>query len=99
MQSLTMTPVARKTHLCDLCGTTINAGEKYVNQRVFGDGQAWTNKYHLDPCEAALKEYANTGRTDYDGTVPHEWIQEWATDHRGLYDTAAALHERMNRIE
>lgn len=96
MRSVTMTPVARKEHQCDLCDTKIMPGETYVNQRVFGDGTAWTTKMHLDPCDQAFTEYLEEVGTDTVGLVQFDWVRGWANDHAGLYDSAAALYRRMN---
>lgn len=45
-------PVARKKHRCDLCHRGVEVGERYLNQRLAGDGSVWRFKCHLD-CNCA----------------------------------------------
>lgn len=96
IHTITTTPVARKQHLCEMCGVKIIPGEKYVNQRVIGGGTAATTKRHAFPCDAAFNEYAEECGPDIDGNIPYDWVIAWAYDHAGLYDSAAALYQRMN---
>lgn len=41
-------PTARKPHRCIACFTEIPAGEKYVQQSGFHDGEAFRNRYHAE---------------------------------------------------
>lgn len=48
---------ARKEHRCTWCGQKIDAGQEYLRQRVVIDGDAGTQKFHLE-CDAAFNEAA-----------------------------------------
>ena len=52
------THIARKQHQCSWCGQMIEAGSKYVRQRIIGDdAEPCTNKLHPE-CDDALSEAA-----------------------------------------
>jgi hypothetical protein len=41
-------PTARKQHRCIACFTAITAGEKYVQQSGFYEGEAFRSRYHTE---------------------------------------------------
>lgn len=51
------TLTARKKHQCTWCGQAIEAGSKYVRQRIIGDDGPCTNKLHPE-CDTALDDTA-----------------------------------------
>lgn len=62
------TPVARKTHQCDDCGTPIDIGERYVRNSEVADGSAFTWKSHVE-CQAARHALHRLWMMDYDDGI------------------------------
>lgn len=52
----TITPTARKEHICAVCGKPIAKGEKYLNVAVRKDGKLTNRKTHLGCVEKPDKE-------------------------------------------
>jgi hypothetical protein len=51
----TLTPKAKKEHLCIWCGETIDAKEKYTRQNFKMDGDFQSNAYHNECFDALLR--------------------------------------------
>lgn len=51
---------ARKHHLCDTCGSTIERGHPYIRVSWLVDGELYVSKQHADRC-AILDELDTLG--------------------------------------
>ncbi|HAF72534.1 MAG TPA: hypothetical protein DCL06_06265 [Corynebacterium variabile] len=71
---------ARKTHRCDLCGTTIRPGDTYSHETGTADGRflTWRN---CAPCDEVISA-ASIDYYETDGVgVTADDAQVWAEDH------------------
>lgn len=57
--------VARKAHVCDSCGETINAGDSYRRWRYFNDG-ASTIRMHPECLEMHISGAASVGECEFE---------------------------------
>lgn len=64
---------AKKEHKCDLCGETINIGEKYYRYVSLYDGRFYDNKYH-EECITAINKYCK--ELDYD-EYTEDSVNDW----------------------
>lgn len=75
----TTTPVAKKTHTCSWCDTSINPGEKYHRARLIGDDGPYVWKA-CAACQALVADVdAWLGYAD-EGISP-DCFAEWADEH------------------
>lgn len=87
------TPVARKTHRCECCNTTIQPGEKYHRQSVVYDSRAYTWKT-CDECQAIFGKVWDWCDGGWDGGISGEDYVEWAQELRDEDPDAAAFLKR-----
>lgn len=59
------TPKARKSHVCDLCGKPIFAGEAHIYRRGIRDGEFVASRMHSQ-CEAVTRGWSDD---DWEGGV------------------------------
>ena len=55
---------SRKTHICDVCGTTIPSRSRYLKSSGVFDGMWWDAKAHEDCAE--MHVHHNDGRSEDD---------------------------------
>jgi hypothetical protein len=66
-------PTAKKAHVCETCGRTINPGETYMRGSGYGDGEAHTWK-ECAHCEAYVELVARRlGDEEYSFDSIAEW--------------------------
>lgn len=66
-------PKARKEYRCIYCGGPILAGEQYVQQTGFFDGEPYRNRYHAecyDTCAEECSYYGEWEFSPYNGEYP-----------------------------
>lgn len=69
-------PKARKIHKCDLCGGTINVGEKYHRYSGKYDGDMFDDKYHIH-CQNMIQSYClEQNDTEYDNWSVQDWLHD-----------------------
>lgn len=68
-------PVARKDHICDLCGCVIPKGEKYRLQTNVYDGRIYNFACHSD-CDEVASRLNFYGECDYDEGLTSEYFLE-----------------------
>ncbi len=68
-------PVARKDHICDLCGCIIPKGEKYRRQTNVYDGRIYNFACHFD-CDEVASRLNFYGECDYDEGLTSEYFLE-----------------------
>lgn len=87
-------PIARKDHICDLCGLKIHKGEKHVSRSGVGDNGIV--RMHMHPrCEAITKDWK-----DDDWLYHDEWEfrQELQTKHSlGFYLSGTVDYQTSER--
>lgn len=71
-------PVARKDHICDLCGCVIPKGEKYRLQTNVYDGRIYNFACHSD-CDEVASRLNFYGECDYDEGLTSEYFLEAST--------------------
>ena len=79
-------PIARKEHLCDLCGCKINKGQKYYRQTNIYDGRIYDLIEH-EECHQIASELDMYDELDDEGLSP-DCFKEIIDDyiHREHYD-------------
>lgn len=91
---------ARKAHVCQFCGGTIEPGERYGSYQ----GTPWSHpendhfftfKGHDDPCWKAWYEIAD----DCDGYLPDD-PRSWQVDYLdgGEYEDAGLIHQAWLKV-
>jgi hypothetical protein len=93
-------PVARKSHLCEICGRTIQPGETYMRGSGYGDGEAFTWKEcaHCEPFAKLVasrlreEEYSfdllaewDEPKTVAEARVLAQWRRKWTNRAGDLY--------------
>lgn len=77
-------PIAKKDHVCDLCGERIRTGERYVRFSGKYDGWMFDHKHHI-VCDRLIKEYCDwVGDNEYDPDSVLDMIRErvcWNCNH------------------
>lgn len=68
-------PKARKRHKCDLCGKTIEPGEKYSCFSGKYDGEMFTSK-HCMPCNNIVNAYCDRYGNEYSEDEVADWLQQ-----------------------
>jgi hypothetical protein len=72
----TLTPIAHKEYICDLCGGKIAVGEKYERFSGKNDGEMFDIKHHL-LCAEIIRQYCDyIDDQEYDADSAYEWVQE-----------------------
>lgn len=71
---------ARKEHKCDLCGVTIQKGEKY-HDKAGNDPDMWGSK-ECDKCQSVLDDFCSSDYYDRSEGYCAEWVQEWWRDYK-----------------
>ncbi len=71
------TITARKKHRCEVCGTTIEPGQKYVKKAGVHDGDFW-NTSECPECQPIIHEFCSTdyGDDGYHGDYINEWWRD-----------------------
>ena len=72
------TPKARKKHICDFCGDTIEKGTKY-NRDVFKDDYIFTWKSHFS-CDKLVKKMNMNEESNYEG-VSEEFFRYFVSSY------------------
>jgi len=67
-------PKARKKYGCDLCGRKIQIGEKHIARRGADNGEAFTNRMHLD-CEDVTRKNS-WDESDWECCDINEFLKE-----------------------
>ena len=80
-------PIARKEHICELCGCKINKGQKYYRQTNIYDGCIYDWIEH-EECREIASELDMFGECDYDEGLSTDLFKEIIDDyiHREHYD-------------
>ena len=68
-------PIARKEHLCGLCGCKINKGQKYNRQTNIYDGYIYDWIEHEECCQIA-SELDMYDECDYDEGLSPDYFKE-----------------------
>lgn len=74
---------ARKAHRCGACNLPIEPGELYLDQRVAGDGTAWTWREHPLCHSVYWRIHREAGLDNDDSVDPDEVRAEVAAIRRG----------------
>ena len=100
-------PVARKDHICDLCGCTIPKGERY-NCQTNEDGYIYKFRSHVacDDVAGGLEMYAECYGEGLSSEEFQEWIDEYVYDNHyddDIDDVAAewqglSMYEKVLKI-
>ena len=80
-------PIARKEHICELCGYKINKGQKYYRQTNIYDGRIYDWIEH-EECLEIASELDMFGECDYDEGLSSEYFEEILDEyiHQEHYD-------------
>lgn len=81
------TPVARKEHVCQLCGRKIRPGEQYHRQRNIGDDGPYVFK-NCAHCQAMLP------RVDYDEWFGYTEEEFWEFEPETISDLRMKVQHR-----
>ena len=68
--------IARKNHICDLCGEVITIGEKYNRYSGKYEGEMFDMKHHLMCREIIYQFCDDTDSCEYTESEILEWLQE-----------------------
>lgn len=68
-------PIARKVHICNLCGCVIPKGEKYQRQTNVFDGHIYDFVCHCD-CDTVASQLNMYSDCDYDEGLTSEFFTE-----------------------
>lgn len=102
------TPVAKKEHVCNWCGSNIIKGEKYNRQTILFDGRIYDWVSHLDCLE--LTGLLNMFDYDYGDGINDETFRECVDEYiyTHHYDTDSddiekewdnlSIHEKVKKI-
>ena len=83
-------PIARKEHICELCGCKINKGQKYYRQTNIFDGRIYDWIEH-EECREIASELDMYDECDYDEGLSTDLFTEIIDDyiHREHHDDIA----------
>lgn len=70
------TSVARKSHICSLCGQEIPEGEEYVRWVGKWCGDFYNQHFHLSCCDLVKKYGISFGEEEWSA----DWIHDWLYD-------------------
>ena len=73
-------PIAKKEHICELCGCTINKGQKYYRQTNVYDGRIYDWVEH-EECREIASELDMFGECDYDEGLSSDLFKEILNDY------------------
>lgn len=73
-------PIARKEHICELCGCTINKGQKYHRQINVFDGRIYDWIEH-EECGQIASELDMYDEYNYDDDLSSEYFEEILNDY------------------
>ena len=68
-------PIARKEHLCELCGCKINKGQKYHRQTNVYDGRVYDWIEHEECCQI-VSELDMYSTCDYDEGLSSDYFKD-----------------------
>ena len=68
-------PIARKEHICELCGCKINKGQKYYRQTNIYDGRIYDWIEH-EECREIASELDMYDECDYDEGLSPDYFKE-----------------------
>lgn len=96
-------PIARKAHLCEVCGPHIKPGDQYAHTVSFGYGDFGVFRCCLVPCLNIVNKCLQDGFYDaLAGGVTGDDAREWAAEHTGIAGQvddpdAALLIQRLDQ--
>ena len=73
-------PIARKEHICELCGCRINKGQKYYRQKNVYDGRIYDWIEH-EECREMASELDMYDECDYDEGLSTDLFKEIIDDY------------------
>ena len=77
-------PIARKEHICELCGCKINKGQKYYRQTNIYDGCIYDWIEH-EECHQIASELDMYDECDYDEGLSSDYFKEILDDYIHQY--------------
>ena len=97
-------PIARKEHICELCGGTINKGQKYYRQTNVYDGCIYDWIEH-EECREIASELDMYDEYNYDEGLSSEGFEEMLDEyihrehHDDITDDIADDWQNLTRYE
>lgn len=97
-------PIARKEHICELCGCKINKGQKYYRQTNVFDGRIYDWIEH-EECREIASKLDMFGECDSDEGLSSEDFEEMLDEyihqehHNDITDDIAEDWQNLTRYE
>ena len=97
-------PIAKKEHICELCGCKINKGQKYYRQTNVFDGRIYDWIEH-EECREIASELDMFGECDYDEGLSTDLFKEiidnyiYQEHHNDITDDIAEDWQGLTRYE
>lgn len=97
-------PIARKEHICELCGCKINKGQKYYRQTNIYDGRIYDWIEH-EECREIASKLDMFGECDYGEGLSSEVFEEILDDyihrehHNDITDDIAEDWQNLTKYE
>ena len=77
---------AKKTHICEMCGEKIHAGERYSCESGKYEGSLFTRKLHLD-CRNVMNGFCEEVNNEFCYDEITDWWQDSRCGECKYYDT------------